>query len=82
MKNYKACISKFLVFLILLGFLGGFSSPRSLGAVMVNVNPPCKSAILMEGISGKVLFEKDADLKLPPASITKVMSLLLVMEAM
>ena len=40
-----------------------------------------KSAILIELNSGKVLFEKDADVKMPPASITKIMTLLLVMEA-
>lgn len=40
-----------------------------------------KSAILIEMNSGKVLFEKDADVKMPPASITKIMTLLLVMEA-
>lgn len=39
-----------------------------------------KSAILMEVNSGKVLYEQNADEKLPPASITKIMSLLLVME--
>ena len=40
----------------------------------------CKSAILMEVSSGQVLMEKNADEKLPPASITKIMTLLLVME--
>ncbi len=40
-----------------------------------------KSAILIEQSSGKVLFEKNPDNKMPPASITKIMSLLLVMEA-
>ncbi len=40
-----------------------------------------KSAILMEAESGKVLFEQNADEALPPASVTKVMTLLLVMEA-
>ncbi len=42
---------------------------------------PCKSAILMEASTGKVLFEQNADEALPPASVTKVMTLLLVMEA-
>lgn len=42
---------------------------------------PARSAILMEQDTGRVLFEKNADEKLPPASITKVMTLLLVMEA-
>ncbi len=41
-----------------------------------------KSAILMEISSGQVLMEKNADEKLPPASITKIMTLLLVMEAL
>ncbi|MBQ2256921.1 MAG: D-alanyl-D-alanine carboxypeptidase [Clostridia bacterium] len=41
----------------------------------------CKSAILMEAQTGEVLFEKNADESLPPASVTKIMTLLLVMEA-
>lgn len=40
-----------------------------------------KSVILMEPVTGKVLYEDNQDEKLPPASITKIMSLLLVMEA-
>lgn len=42
---------------------------------------PARSAILIEQETGRVLFEKEADIQLPPASITKVMTLLLVMEA-
>lgn len=41
-----------------------------------------KSAILMERSTGTVLFEVNADESMPPASITKVMTLLLVMEAL
>ena len=41
----------------------------------------CRSAILMEASTGKVLYEMNADESLPPASVTKVMTLLLVMEA-
>lgn len=41
-----------------------------------------KSAILTERSTGTVLFEHDADKQMPPASITKVMTLLLVFEAM
>ncbi|MBR3879422.1 MAG: D-alanyl-D-alanine carboxypeptidase [Clostridia bacterium] len=41
----------------------------------------CKSAILMEAGTGRVLYEQNADEALPPASVTKVMTLLLVMEA-
>ena len=41
----------------------------------------CRSAILMEATTGRVLYEMNADESLPPASVTKVMTLLLVMEA-
>ncbi len=41
-----------------------------------------KSAILMEMSTGKVLMEHNPDEKLSPASITKVMTILLVMEAL
>lgn len=40
-----------------------------------------KSTVLMEPHTGKVLYEMNADEQLAPASITKIMSLLLVMEA-
>jgi len=40
------------------------------------------SAILMDATTGTVLFSKNADKKLPPASITKVMTLLIAMEAL
>ena len=41
----------------------------------------CKSAILMEAATGRVLYEQNADESLPPASVTKIMTLLIVMEA-
>ena len=40
-----------------------------------------KSAILIEESTGKVLFEKNADEQLNPASMTKIMSLILIYEA-
>ena len=39
------------------------------------------SYILIEASTGRVLCEKNADQPLPPASVTKIMTLLLVMEA-
>ncbi len=41
----------------------------------------CKSAILMDAASGKILYAANADEALPPASVTKIMTLLLVFEA-
>lgn len=39
-----------------------------------------KTAILVEATTGKILYEKDKDNKRSPASMTKIMTLLLVME--
>ena len=36
------------------------------------------SVILNGGIMGSVIYEKDADTKRPPASVTKIMTLLLI----
>ena len=41
-----------------------------------------KTAIIMEAETGKVLYEKEADQALPPASVTKVMTLLLIFDAL
>ena len=45
------------------------------------LEPEGKSALLMEASTGTVLFEQEADLPLAPASVTKVMTMLLIMEA-
>lgn len=43
---------------------------------------PCKSAVLMEATTGTVLYRQNAAEAMPPASVTKIMTLLLVMEAL
>ena len=40
-----------------------------------------KSAILIEESTGKVIYESNADEQLHPASMTKIMSLILIMDA-
>ena len=62
------------VLMLLLGAL-----PVSAGAVELEVGG--KSALLMDVATGTVLYEKNAHEKLSPASVTKVMTLLLIMEA-
>ena len=54
--------------------------PPAAHAEGVEVAAP--SAILMDAATGTILFEKNAHEKLAPASVTKVMTLLLVMEAL
>ena len=46
------------------------------------LNISSKSAVLMDASTGKLLFEKNCHEKLPPASVTKVMTLLLICEAL
>ncbi len=50
-------------------------------AAAVELDIGGKSAVLMEASTGTVLYEKNAHEKLAPASVTKVMTLLLIMEA-
>lgn len=40
-----------------------------------------KAAVLIDSATGKVIYAQNADKKLPPASVTKVMTMLLAMEA-
>ena len=44
--------------------------------------PNCKSAVLMEASTGKILYAHNPAEAMPPASVTKIMTLLLVMECM
>ncbi|MUT65546.1 D-alanyl-D-alanine carboxypeptidase family protein [Paenibacillus sp. NEAU-GSW1] len=44
--------------------------------------PSARSAILMDADSGTIIYEKNSNDKLPPASITKIMTMLLIMEAL
>ena len=60
-----------------LPFLCSVSATKNNSAM----NFKCTSAILVEAKSGTVLFEQNADEALPPASVTKIMTLLLIMEA-
>lgn len=41
-----------------------------------------KSALLMEASTGQIIYEQDADTKRPPASVTKVMTLLLIFDSL
>ncbi|MBR5022549.1 MAG: D-alanyl-D-alanine carboxypeptidase [Oscillospiraceae bacterium] len=45
------------------------------------LNVPAKSAVLMDVATGQLLYEQDAHTPLAPASVTKVMTMLLIMEA-
>ncbi|MBE6887090.1 MAG: D-alanyl-D-alanine carboxypeptidase [Ruminococcaceae bacterium] len=50
-------------------------------ADQTNFDVPCRGALLMDETTGQVLYAKNADVQMPIASITKVMTMLLVFEA-
>lgn len=81
MKN-TALMSSVIVSLL---FLFAIPAAAEEGTNGANSTPDlaedAKSAILIERDTGKILFDKNSDEKLPPASMTKVMTLLLIMEA-
>ncbi len=70
----KRWICTILTTVMLMGFL-----PQKARATDLNV--AAKSAILIDLATGTVLYEHNSHTPLPPASVTKVMTMLLVMEA-
>ena len=75
--NNKKTI-KFTVIILILMLV----SPPLLNAAHVNIELKSESALLLDAGTGKILFEKDSNKKLYPASITKIMTVLLIMEAL
>lgn len=48
----------------------------------VELADKAKSAVLIERDTGTILYDKNSEEKLPPASMTKIMTMLLIMEAL
>lgn len=67
---------------LLAALLVGLTVPTRTAAALSEEEVKAPAAILMEAQTGKVLYEKNSHEKRPCASITKVMTLLLVMEAL
>lgn len=72
MKKKLLCIALAFVFTVGLG----------LTAQAEDLALPAPSCILMEKDTGQILYEENAHEKLRPASVTKIMTLLLVLEAL
>lgn len=65
--------------------LSAYNTPDAITAaeeaLTASLSLKCVSALLMEAETGRILYEMNPDQALPPASVTKIMTLLLVMEA-
>lgn len=57
-----------------------FSTLKIVNAEDLNLAENAKSAIMLESSTGKIIYEKNIHEKLPMASMTKMMTLLLIME--
>ncbi len=71
---------KRLIFCMISGMICFLFLAVNVNATQLEVDSP--SAILVEASTGEVIFEKNADQPLKPASITKIMTLLLTFEAL
>lgn len=66
-----------LALMLALGNLGVLSSP----VLGVELETEAASAVLMDAVSGKILYEKEPNKELAPASVTKLMTMLVAAEA-
>lgn len=74
----RKCFAIVLTMLLVMGNTGFASVQPVLG---VEIQTEAASAILMDAASGEILYEKDSHKELPPASVTKIMTLLIAADA-
>ncbi|MGI5963799.1 MAG: D-alanyl-D-alanine carboxypeptidase family protein [Lawsonibacter sp.] len=67
--------------LLMAAILATASFPSASAQEGPSLDLSCASCILMEKETGRILYEESSHTKLEPASVTKIMTLLLVMEA-
>lgn len=77
MKKGFSLVTCLLIFLISI-----IASPVMAAENKTELATDAKSAILIERDTGSVLYNKNSHEKLPPASMTKIMTMILIMEAL
>ena len=75
-------MKRFTSFLLALTIIVGLISIVFADTKEAKLDISSKSAVLMDASTGKILYEKNSHEKLPPASVTKVMTMLLICEAL
>lgn len=84
-KIIKYCISMFVFTMIISGSVfasenDSLENNQTNSIVQIGVEAP--HAVLMEVSTGTILYEKDSNIPVPPASVTKIMTMLLIFEAL
>lgn len=80
MKKYILMITTLVITLSLFSIQVMAEEGSATQNKSLDLAPEAKSGILIERDTGNVMYEKEANKKLPPASMTKIMTLLLIME--
>ena len=76
----KKFVGMFLILLFVFPSIVLASDTILVNKEVTDIGGNAKSAILIEATTGKIIFEKNSHEKLAPASMTKIMSMLLIME--
>lgn len=87
--KYQKALAMFLAVLLLAGSQGDpihnvtvYAKENKKAEENNAMDITAQSAVLIENSSGRILYEKEKDKELIPASITKIMTLLLIFEAL
>lgn len=80
MKNRKLFVAILMIFGVVLQFFAGFCANNVCFAMGKNDDVGAESMVTIEASSGRVLFEKDKDKKLPMASTTKILTAIVALE--
>ncbi|MGI5921646.1 MAG: D-alanyl-D-alanine carboxypeptidase family protein, partial [Syntrophomonadaceae bacterium] len=80
MYQRKCLLSVFLAIFFFVNLLPVYAANQNLPATGTYPQTLAKAAVLMDASSGRVLYESNAHQRLSPASVTKIMTALLVAE--
>ncbi len=82
---FRKCVCALLALVVVMGMAAGSAGAVELSVGVMEDTPAlelkCAAALLMEPESGQIIFEKNADERRAVASVTKIMSILLTVEA-
>ena len=76
----KKIYALIMVIISIFNIIGGAFGIKAKGESTINIES--KSAILMEATTGQIIYDTNSDEKVKPASITKIMTLILIFEAL
>lgn len=81
MKKLTGILILTLMIIPFFGAAGSHAETADSGVSGSAVNISAKAAVLIEGDTGEIIYEKNKDTELVPASITKIMTLTLIFDA-